>query len=186
MTVSGESGPGRSSDAPADRGGRRDADGPADVVVRRATPDDRVAVLRVVEGALLDVDADRVREGIAAGEVLVAVAGTGTVVGALVRDGEHLLAVAVRRRRRRRGIGRALVERALGTTGRLTAAFGPRVRGFYEALGFEVGPRSSGGPAGGGGVVTGADRDVADDRAADAGGGTDGAASDRLRGVRTE
>lgn len=181
MTVPGESGPGRSPGAPADQGGRPGSDGPPDVVVRRATPDDRVAVLRVVEGALLDVDADRVREGIAAGEVLVAVAGTGTVVGALVRDGAHLVAVAVRRGRRRRGIGRALVERALGTTGRLTAAFEPRVRGFYEALGFEVGARPADGPAGGGGVGAWTDRGVADDRD-----GADAGASDRLRGVRTE
>lgn len=115
---------------------------PDGVAVRRATPDDHVAVLRVIEGALLEVDAGRVRERIDAGEVLVAVAGDGVagdrVVGALVRDGAHVVAVAVRRRRRRQGIGRALVERALAATGRLTATFDPRVRGFYEALGFEV------------------------------------------------
>jgi GNAT superfamily N-acetyltransferase len=120
------------------------ADLPPGVSVRRATPDDRVGALRVIEGALLDVDAARVRERIDAGEVLVAVGETGTVVGALVRDGERVVAVAVARRRRRQGIGRALVGRALAATGRLTATFAPRVRGFYAALGFDVEPLPAG------------------------------------------
>lgn len=107
--------------------------------VRTATPADGVAVLRVLDGALLDVDPDRVRERIDADEALVA-ARDGHAVGALVRDGDEVLAVAVRRRWRGRGVGRALVERALGTAGRLTAEFDPRVRGFYESLGFEVAP----------------------------------------------
>ncbi|MFB6301831.1 MAG: GNAT family N-acetyltransferase [Haloferacaceae archaeon] len=146
---------------PAPPGSDGPAPAPPDgVSLRRATPDDRVGVLRVIEGALLDVDADRVRERIAADEVLVAVTREGTVVGALVRDGEDVVAVAVRRRRRRQGIGRALVGRALRAAGRLTATFDPRVRGFYEALGFEV-ERVPGGDA------------------------TD-SGPDRLRGVRTE
>lgn len=151
-------------DSPVDRPA---ADAPDGIAVRRATADDHVPVLRVIEGALLDVDPDRIRDLIAAGEALVAVSGAGTVVGTLVRDGEHVVAVAVHRRRRRQGIGRALVEGALGTTGRLTATFDSRVRGFYEALGFEVD-----------GVPT--DGAVGRNGAGDA----DGSASDRLWGVR--
>ncbi|MFB6079526.1 MAG: GNAT family N-acetyltransferase [Haloferacaceae archaeon] len=127
--------------------GRDHGPAPDGIAVRRATPDDYVAVLRVIEGALLAVDAGAVRERIVAGEASVAVAGE-RVVGALVRDGERIVAVAVRRRRRRRGIGRALIERALASTGRLTATFDPRVRGFYEALGFEVRDAPPGGTRG--------------------------------------
>lgn len=162
MTVDGERSRGRSSGADA-RSGEPHAMAPAapeDVAIRLATPDDAAAVLRVVEGALLDVDAARVRGRIETEEGLVAITGEGTVVGALVRDGERVVAVAVARRRRRQGIGRALVERALADAGRLTATFDPRVRGFYEALGFEV-ERV---PAGDG----------------------DDAGTDRLRGLRTE
>ncbi|MFB6281674.1 MAG: GNAT family N-acetyltransferase [Haloferacaceae archaeon] len=173
----------------------RPADSPDGVTIRRATPDDLAAVLRAIEGALLAVDADRVRRRIAAGEALVAVGAGGTVVGALVRDGERVLAVAVVRRRRRQGIGRALVERALGRAGRLTATFDPRVRGFYEALGFSIRSRPpcrGAGDGDGGGAPTG---DAAVPRAAadpagrghgDAGDGNDGRDGDpRLWGVRT-
>lgn len=52
--------------------------------------------------------------------------------------GMHVDAVAVRRRRRGRGIGRALVEAALERERRLTVAFDPGVRAFYDALGFTV------------------------------------------------
>lgn len=178
-----------SSTAPDGEGGSALPDG---VAVRRAAADDLAAVLRVVEGALLAVDADRVRERIAAGEVLVAATGAGTVVGALVRDGERVLAVAVARRRRGRGIGRALVARALGATGRLTAAFDPRVRGFYEALGFSV---REGPPDRGPGTDRAADPTAGDARPAPAGNrdggdrrdpGRDDDRDDRLWGVRTE
>ena len=60
------------------------------------------------------------------------------VVGTLVLDGDHVDAVAVRRARRGRGIGTALVEAAVDRRGRLTADFDSCVRPFYESLGFEV------------------------------------------------
>lgn len=115
-----------------------------EAAVRRATPDDAVPLLRVLEGALLDVDPTDVRERVAAGEALVAVPdgdGRSHVVGALVRDGVHVDAVAVDPSWRRRGVGRTLVERASAATGRLTADFDPDVRGFYAALGFEIAER---------------------------------------------
>ena len=106
-------------------------------VVRRAAPDDTAALTRVLEGALLDVDADRVRARAAAGEALRADA-DGTTVGALVYDGSSLVAVAVVASWRGQGVGRALVDRAHADAGRLVADCRPTVAGFYEACGFRV------------------------------------------------
>lgn len=55
-------------------------------------------------------------------------------------DAMRVDAVAVRRARRGRGIGSALVREAAERHHRLTAAFDPKVRPFYEALGFEIAP----------------------------------------------
>jgi GNAT superfamily N-acetyltransferase len=135
-----------------------------DARVREATLEDFVPVMRVLEGALLDVDGGEVRERLRGrgGTVLVAEA-DGRVIGALVldwragsdapsaesgessRDSErspagraHVEAIAVRRSRRGSGVGRALVAAARERADRLTADFDPRVRGFYGALGFEI------------------------------------------------
>ncbi|WP_101295257.1 GNAT family N-acetyltransferase [Halegenticoccus soli] len=117
------------------------ADDSPNATVREADPDDLLDVMRVLDAAMLEADADAVRERIAAGEALVAEA-DGAVVGALALDGSRVEAVAVRRTRRGRGIGSALVEAAAVRTGDLTAEFDPRVRPFYESLGFDVEPRS--------------------------------------------
>lgn len=124
---------------------------PDGIAARTATTDDLVGVMRVVDGALLDVEADVVRDRIRAGDVHLAVAGHGTdrerVVGAVVvtpQDGAlHVAALAVRRNRRGRGIGTALVERVVANGGerdvdRLTAAFDDDLRSFYADLGFDV------------------------------------------------
>jgi sulfur carrier protein ThiS/GNAT superfamily N-acetyltransferase len=107
------------------------------VRVRAATPDDHLDVMRVVDGAVLAADADAVRERIAAGAVLVATV-EGRVVGALVREGDRVTAVATRRRWRDRGVGTALVSTAADGRDRLVAEFDPGVRPFYESLGFDV------------------------------------------------
>ena len=107
--------------------------------VRRGTPEDHVAVQRLLDGALLET-AD-VPASLAAGDVYVAGierAGERTLVGVLVCDGEHVEAVAVAPSRRGRGIGRALVAAALADRGRLTADFRDEVRAFWEAIGFDV------------------------------------------------
>lgn len=109
----------------------------ATVAVRPATPDDHLDVMRVVDGAMLTADAATVRERIDAGEVLVATVDDG-VVGALVRDGDRVTAVATRRRHRDRGVGSALVSAALDDRDRLVAEFDPDVRPFYESLGFDI------------------------------------------------
>ncbi|WP_430504432.1 GNAT family N-acetyltransferase [Haloparvum sp. PAK95] len=133
---------------------------PEGIRIRTAGPDDRLDVVRVLDGAMLQTN--EIPERIEADDVLVAVAerGTGddaergaeTVVGAAVLEtrGEdrHLDAVAVRRARRDRGIGSALVVRAvrdarvLVGVSRVTAEFDADLREFYAGLGFAVEPVS--------------------------------------------
>ncbi|MDS0220129.1 GNAT family N-acetyltransferase [Haloarcula sp. S1AR25-5A] len=112
--------------------------------VRTATADEVPAVMNVLDGAVLSIAVETVRAGIEDGETLVAVSGddpaAGRILGALVLDGTHIEAVAVRRRRRAQGIGTALVEAALDRRDRVTAEFDADVRSFYEALGFEIEP----------------------------------------------
>ena len=134
------------------------------ITIEPATPDDRLDVLRVLDAAMLETDAEAVAERIGAGDVLVArFDRTGVVVGALVAvrhgsesrstrdepDGDpsidlHVDAVAVRRARRGRGIGSTLVERAVERaednpeTDRVTAEFDASLAGFYTGLGFET------------------------------------------------
>ncbi len=107
--------------------------------VREATVSDLPDVMNVLDGAALAVDAATVRDRTVDGAVLVAVSADGQrVLGALVLDGEHIDAVAVRRRRRGQGIGTALVETASERRGRLTADFDADLRPFYEGLGFDI------------------------------------------------
>jgi len=107
--------------------------------VRLADADDYLDVMRVLDGAMLSVDAETIRERIDAGTVRVATVER-RVVGALVRDGDRVTAVATRRRWRGRGVGTALVSAAAAEQGCLVAAFDPEVRPFYESLGFEIEP----------------------------------------------
>ncbi|WP_372910613.1 GNAT family N-acetyltransferase [Salinigranum sp.] len=120
----------------ADNAEHAEREGPA-VRVRRAREGDILAVLRVVEGAMLEVGANQVRRRTESGDVLVAER-EGRVVGALVRDGDHVEAIAVHPDRRGAGVGSLLVERALAESGRLTAEFREEVRPFYEALAFDI------------------------------------------------
>ncbi|KYH26930.1 acetyltransferase (GNAT) family protein [Halalkalicoccus paucihalophilus] len=105
-------------------------------MIREAREDEFDAVMRVVEGALLEVDPETVRGAIAAGDALVAV-NRSHVRGALVLDGARIEAIAVVRTHRGRGIGSALVGRA-AERGPLSADFRPAIRPFYESLGFEI------------------------------------------------
>jgi sulfur carrier protein ThiS len=107
--------------------------------VRPADADDHLDVMRIVDGAVLEADAATVRERIAAGEAVVATV-DGRTVGALVRDGDRVTAVATRRRWRGRGVGTALVTAAAAGRGRLVAEFDPDVRPFYASLGFAIEP----------------------------------------------
>ena len=101
--------------------------------VRPTRPAERATVRGVLNAAMLSVDDDALGRG----TTLVAAA-DGRVVGALVLDGEHIAAVAVRPGRRGQGVGTALVEAAAARRDRLTADFDSGVRPFYESLGFDV------------------------------------------------
>lgn len=111
-------------------------------MIREAREDEADDVMRALEGALLEIDPDAVREAIARGEALIALE-NGHVRGALVLEGSHVEAIAVVRRHRANGIGSALVRRA-AERGPLTAEFRPAVRPFYESLDFEIECRESG------------------------------------------
>jgi len=109
--------------------------------VRTATAGERPDVCNVLDGSLLAFDVDALSEAIETEDVLVAVSNRGdkeTVLGALVLDGEEIVAVAVRRRRRGQGIGTTLVEAARDRRGRVVAEFDDRVRPFWESLGVAV------------------------------------------------
>ena len=120
--------------------GHRDDSATGDETVRRATEQDHLGAMRVLDGAVLEIDADTVRRRIDAGTVLVA-DDDNRIVGALVAiprdDGAHVEAIAVRQRRRARGIGSRLVDAASERWTPLTAAFDPGVKPFYDDLGFD-------------------------------------------------
>lgn len=109
--------------------------------VRPATSREYDPLTALLDGAMLETDADRTRVAIADDRALVAVE-SGRLLGALVAVpepvGVEIDAVAVRRRRRGQGIGTALLERARERYGRLRATFDAAVRPFYESLGFEI------------------------------------------------
>ncbi|ELY65536.1 GNAT family N-acetyltransferase [Natrinema versiforme] len=119
--------------------------------VRTATPDDALEVRRILDAAMLEPGDVEAR--IAAGNVFVAGDDRGgttdasreRVLGTAVLEsregpGAHVSAIGVRRRHRGRGIGRALIDRALEREGRLTARFDDGVRPFYERVGFSIEP----------------------------------------------
>lgn len=132
--------------------------------IHRATPDDRVAVARLFDAALLETDDERLRQQLAGEDGAILVAGSEPPVGAVALDeatqppdavdaadaddgGDtrpvRITAIAVQRRLRDRGLGRRLVtaaaERAAPRP--LTARFDERVRSFYRACGFDIEPR---------------------------------------------
>lgn len=112
--------------------------------VRDATPADAVAVRNVIDGAALELGVRDLVAAILAGDVAVAVE-SGRVLGTLVLDGEEIVTVAVRRRRRDQGIGRALVAAAREKRDRLFAVFDPDVQPFWERVGFDVTSRTDAG-----------------------------------------
>ncbi|ADB58921.1 GCN5-related N-acetyltransferase [Haloterrigena turkmenica DSM 5511] len=140
---------------------RADSFGEAVGYVRTAIDDDILEVRRILDAAMLEPGDVETR--IAEGSVLVAgderggTTGTaerilGTVVLEPFEKGEegdgsgngdrgaHVGAIGVRRRHRGRGIGTALIDRAVEREGRLTARFDDGVRPFYERLGFSIEP----------------------------------------------
>ena len=127
-------------------------DPPDGFAVESATPDDRLDILRVLDAAMLETDTETVDAAVDAGDALVArFDRTDAVVGALVSvrretDWLHVDAVAVRRSRRGRGVGSALVAGAVRRGERdpgievVTAEFDAELKGFYRNLGFDIVP----------------------------------------------
>lgn len=115
-----------------------------EVTVRPAENGEATAVIGLLDAALLAFDREAVRERIAGEAVRVAVHEE-TIRGAIVLDGDHIEAIAVRPRYRRQGIGRALVGAVGADHPVLTATCDRDELGFYEALGFEVTEQSDGG-----------------------------------------
>lgn len=114
------------------------ADLPEGIELRRGERDDALDAMRVLQGALLDIDTRTVREASTAGELLLA-EDDGWVVGALVLQEGHIESMAVRREYRGQGIGSALVAAAVADEdGIVTADFRAGVRGFWEEAGFTV------------------------------------------------
>ena len=107
--------------------------------VQEATSEDLPAVMTVFDSALLETDAETVREATERGDVLLAVRGD-RILGACLLVGEEIEAVAVRQKRRDQGIATALVEAAAEERDRLVAEFDARVRPFWDSLGFEIEP----------------------------------------------
>jgi ribosomal protein S18 acetylase RimI-like enzyme len=137
-------------------GERSAVDPPEGIAIGAASPDDRLDVLRVLDAAMLETAAEVVDAAIDAGDVFVArFKRTGAVVGALVATRPdptrfHVDAVAVRRARRGRGIGSALVARAVRRgeadpeIAVVTAEFKQKLESFYTDLGFAVGGDNDG------------------------------------------
>ncbi|WP_435073765.1 GNAT family N-acetyltransferase [Halorubrum sp. HHNYT27] len=133
---------------------------PDGISIESAVSDDRLDVLRVLDAAMLETDSELVTERIDAGDALVArFRRTGAVVGALVATRPdprrlHVDAVAVRRARRGRGIGSALVAAAVRRAERdvavdaVTAAFDSKLEAFYTDLGFQIDRNRCGGDRG--------------------------------------
>ena len=130
--------------------------------VREATVGDAEGVIRLLDAAMLEVDGERTRDRVRAGNALVAVvrghsreerrastdadttAREDRIVGACIvgtssAGPREIEQIAVHRSRRARGIGTTLVDAAATRTdGPLVARFREDVRPFYESLGFEI------------------------------------------------
>lgn len=116
--------------------------------IRAANPSEAQSVQGLVEASMLDVDGETIEDILAEvieGSVLVATAEDGPILGALVRRGRTIEAVAVRPKRRGQGIGTGLVSAAAGQTeAPLLAECDEAVVPFYEQLGFDVEPIGDG------------------------------------------
>lgn len=113
------------------------------IEIRPARPAERGAVANVLDGAGLALAHETLVERLRAGTVLVAEGASATAIGAIVLTAGrpatgHILAVAVRRRRRGQGIGTRLVRAAAARYPRLVAACDVAVAPFYRRLGFRL------------------------------------------------
>lgn len=121
--------------------------------IRFADPDDRVDVMRLFDGALLETDGDRITDQLTGSRGCILVAETGRPVGAVAvipepaavdglpwPDAVYISAIAVQKQRRGQGVGRSLIRAAAewAAPRPLAATFDERVRPFYISCGFAV------------------------------------------------
>lgn len=133
-------------------------DPPDRIEIRRGRPADFLPIVRLFEGALLEIDPEAIRGRLDQEPVEAIFVATierngtdsagppseSTPIGAIWLDTSEppvsVEAIAVAPRYRRRGIGRTLCERAADEHGSLVARFDERVRPFYDALGWSIEP----------------------------------------------
>jgi len=121
--------------------------------IRQADPDDLADVMRLFDGALLETDADRIKDLLTGRRGCLLVAGEGRPVGAvaLINNTEevdglpwpetvYISTIAVQKERRGQGIGQSLIAAAADWAAPrpLAATFDERVRPFYMACGFAI------------------------------------------------
>lgn len=122
------------------------------MVVREAQSNELSSVMNVLDGAYLDIQTHVVQGAIQSGSVFV-FSESDRIVGVLVIRSDpdwcpqlqsqthasvHVEAVAVRRKRRNQGIGRALIGNILARYGSATVTFNEGVKPFYETLGVSI------------------------------------------------
>ena len=108
--------------------------------IRRADSADLPGVMNVLDGANLAVDVETVARRIETEHVIVAERGAinGVLQAVPRREGVHVEALAVRRRRRRQGVGTELLDAAYGQWGRVTVSCDRELMAFYRSGGFDV------------------------------------------------
>jgi len=109
--------------------------------------------MRIFDGALLETDADRIRDQLTGDKGCILAAGDRRPIGAvaLIKSDEavdglpwpdtvYISAVAVQQQQRGQGVGRSLIAAAANWAAPrpLSATFDERVRPFYMACDFEI------------------------------------------------
>jgi GNAT superfamily N-acetyltransferase len=121
--------------------------------IRQAGSEDLVDVMRLFDGALLETDADRIRDQLTGRRGCLLVTGEERPVGAVGlihgreveadlpwSDTVYISAIAVQKERRGQGVGQSLIAAAADRAAPrpLSATFDERVRPFYAACGFTI------------------------------------------------
>jgi len=121
--------------------------------IRLGSPDDRLEILRLFDGALLETDAERLTAQLSRTTGCILVATRTRPVGAVALwtaevpsrppafgQAVHITAIAVRTQRQGDGVGRRLIRAASewATPRPLSATFDERVQAFYTACEFDI------------------------------------------------